>query len=477
MMKSDLLTEEPLETLSYASQPSVRETPAVEPPPATWLRVLVSCLLILVILAFGGGVAIVLIKTRPQAAQTPTIIPPTLVETRLVQAKDVRQVFVGYGTARADKSVVVSAEVGGLLVEVPERIEDGTHVEKGDLLARIDDRTYRNHLEQAQSQLADVKAKLDRLDVEKSNVDQLITIAQRELDVNEREYERLADLRERSSASKKEVDFARLAAEQSRRALRTLENQRDLIPSQRAELMAAKKTRELEIEAANLQVERSTILSPMAGQVERINVETGNHVMPGSEIARIVATDQIEVPVELPLSVRSKTRVGEDATLTTEASPDARWHAKVVRLSPMADSQSRTFMAYLEVDNTKQVTPLVPGEFVTAHVEGAIIENALEIPRGAMVEGHVFVAIGHKAQRKKVSVETLIGDQAVVSGELASGDRLIMSNLDILYDGATIRVDADEAVADAAAAGPADSKDETDKDAARASGESAEATE
>lgn len=449
-MKSDLLLDESLETLPYASQESVQAATTLQPPPATWLRVLVSLVLIVVILGVGAGVAKVLVATRPAASKTPTVIPPTLVESQVVDAQDVREVFVGYGTARADKTVVVSAEVGGQLVEVPDRIEDGVHVKQGDLLARIDDRTYRNQLDRAQSQLADVVAKLDRLDIEKSNVDQLIAIAQRELDVNEREYERLADLRNRNSASKKEVDFARLASEQSRRSLRTLENQRDLIPSQRTELLAAKQTRESEIELAKLEVERSTIRAPITGQIERVAVETGNHVMPGTEIARIVRTDRIEVPIELPLSVRSKVRLGENATLTTEASPNAQWHAKVVRLSPTADSGSRTFMAYLEVDNAKQSTPLVPGEFLTAHVEGAMIDGALVVPRGALVEGYVFVANGLKAHRKKVHIETLIGDKAVVSGELASGDRLITSNLDILYDGATIRVAGDADAQDGA---------------------------
>lgn len=446
-MKSDLHIEEPPETIAYAPATSgPASTPVVEPvvapPPATWLRIVVSSVLIIVILSAGAGVAMLLVHSRPQASQTPTIIPPTLVESQVIRSGDVREIFTGYGTARADKSVVVSAEVSGRIVDVPDRIEDGARVEQGELLARVDDRTYRSQLERAESMLADVDAKLARLDIEKENVKRLMEIAQRELDVNQAEYQRLLDLRERNAASKKEVDFARLAAEQSRRTLQTLENQRDLIPSQRTELEATRKTREVEIELTKLEVERSTILAPMSGQIERIAVETGDHVMPGKEIARIVNTDRIEVPVELPLSVRSKTSVGEAAILTMETAPDAAWHAKVVRLSPTADASSRTFIAYLEVDNRVQETPLVPGVFLTAKVEGGMLADALVIPRGALVEGHVFVAEGRSAHRKKVNIETLIGDQAVVSGELESGDRLITSNLDILHDGASIRTEA-----------------------------------
>jgi len=381
-----------------------------------------------------AGVAHLLITTKPTAKQAPVNLLPALVESQIVTAQDIREWFVGYGTARTEKSVVVAAEVGGRIVELPDEIEDGARVGAGDLLARIDDRTYQSKLDLAKGQLADVDAKLARLDVEQENVARLIQIAERELQVNQAEYERLLGLFERSNASKKEVDFARLAAERSRRDLRTFENQRDLIPAQRAEYHALKKMRESETALAELDVERSTIESPLSGHIERVAVEQGNLVMTGMEIARIVDTDRIEVPLELPLGVRAKVRVGSEAVITMETAPGLRWQASVARLAPAADETSRTFIAYLEVDNTKQDVPLVPGSFITARVAGGLLRNALVVPRGALVENYVFVAVDDAAQRKRVTVETLIGDRAVVSGQLQSGDRVILSNLDALHD-------------------------------------------
>jgi multidrug resistance efflux pump len=442
-MKTDLHQQEPPETLDYAQDASAPEalTPPSAPPPSTWLRVVVSIALILVILGAAAGVAQILVHTKPIAKQSVVSRLPALVESRVVMAEDIRESFVGYGTARAETTVVVAAEVGGLVVELPENIDDGAHVASGDLIVRIDDRTYRNQLERAESQLADVEAKLVRLDIELENASNLIEIAERELQVNQAEYDRLLDLFEKKNASKKELDFSRLAAERSRRDMQTFANLRELIPAQRAELRAMKSMRETEISLANLDVERATIESPLTGHIDSVMVEQGNLVMPGMQIARIIDTDRIEVPVELPLGVRARTRIGAEAVITTEAAPDLEWKASVVRLAPAADESSRTFIAYLEVDNTKQVVPLVPGSFVTARVAGDFLRDALVIPRGALVEGYVFVADGERAVRKHVSIDTLIGDRAVVSGELNSGDRLILSNLDALHDGAAIRLE------------------------------------
>ncbi|MCH8146829.1 MAG: DUF3362 domain-containing protein, partial [Planctomycetes bacterium] len=52
-----------------------------------------------------------------------------------------------------------------------------------------------------------------------------------------------------------------------------------------------------------------------------------------------------------------------------------------------ADPRSRTFRAYVEVDNAKQVQPLLPGYFVTAVVEGPRITDALLVPRIAILDG------------------------------------------------------------------------------------------
>lgn len=443
-MKTDLHHQAPPETLDYAQDASAPEalSPPAAPPPSTWLRVVVSVALILVILGSAAGVAELLVHTKPVAKQSTVIRLPALVESRVVTAEDIRESFVGYGTARAEISVVVAAQVGGLIVDLPDEIDDGARVAAGDVILRIDDRTYRNQLERAESQLADVEAKLARLDVELENASNLIEISEREFQVNQAEYERLLDLYEKKNASKKELDFARLAAERSRRDMQTFKNQRDLIPAQRAELRAMKSMRETEISLATLDVERATIKSPLTGHIDSVMVEQGNLVMPGMQIARIIDTDRIEVPVELPLGVRARTRVGAEAVITTEAAPDLEWKASVVRLAPAADESSRTFIAYIEVDNTKQAVPLVPGSFVTARVAGDLLRNALVIPRGALVEGYVFVANGDWAVRKHVTIDTLIGDRAVVSGQLQSGDRLILSNLDALHDGAAIRLEA-----------------------------------
>jgi len=447
-MKTDLHSQPadpPPHALNYAAPHADEVTLAdpKRPPPATWQRILVSAIIVIVFLVAAGGVFNFLKSTKPTAVKTSAMALPPLVDVLQVDPKTVREEYLGYGTARAERQATVAAEVMGRIVDVPDGIDDGNFVEAGTVLAEVDKRDYQNALDQAQAQLADIQARLETLDVEKTNTERLIEIAQRELKVNEDEFQRIQNLRERGNASKKELDFARLAAEQSRRQLQTLQNTLSLIPVRRAELIATQRTREVEVERARINLDKATIRAPLSGQLDQVFVDRGDMTMQGAQIARVIDTDLIEIPVELPLAARQKVKIGADVKIEMDSASGAAWTAQVVRLAPVADQNSRTFLAYVEVDNRKQATPLVCGSFVTARVQGKRIENALVIPRGVIVGDDVFVAKDERVIRKQVVIESLIGDKAVVSGEIEPGDRVITTNLDILFAGSAVRVAGD----------------------------------
>lgn len=439
-MKTDLAPTEPEQT------EEVKESERA-PMPRTWSglrRWIVSIVLILVLLAGGVEIFVLLWETRPVAEQTDTAMLPPRVEVRTLVPEDIREIFVGYGSARADREATISAEVSGRIVRVPDSVKDGAAVKAGEVLVRIDDRQYQREFDRAQSQLGDVDAQLARLDVERSNIARLIEIAEQEVKVTEDEYNRLKGLFEENLASKKERDFARLAYQTRLRELRGLENERALIPARKNELVAVRGSRTAEVELAKLNVERCTIRSPFGGQIEEMQVEAGDRLPIGGQIARLVDIRFIEVPVELPLSDRPRIDIGSHCQLSMDSMPGVHWVATVRRLSPMSDTASRTFTAYVEVDNEEQTTPLVPGFFLTARIDGPMIANALVVPRGSILGDHVLVVNDDMAHSRPVRVVSLIGDRAVISGEVASGDRVILTNLDVLYDGAPVRFRKDD---------------------------------
>lgn len=426
-------------------------------------KTVVSVLLIGLVLASGLAIARWLVATKPAAERRATVSRPPLVEVLRLAARDIQQVFVGYGSARADREATLSAEVAGEIVGIGEGINDGSPVKQGQPLIHIDQREYVQQLARAESAVAELEAQLAQLEVEKENVRRLMAIARLEVEVNSDEVTRLSELYEKGEASKTEYNFARRVHDRSRRELEGLNNQLALLAPRRASLQALRAARAADVELAKLYVERCRIEAPFDGQVCELMVEVGDRVMPGSPLARITCLEKIEIPVELPVSVRPLVEAGAACTLEMESNLSLRWGGTVSRLAPVADARSRTFSAYVMVDNREQEAPLIPGFFLTARVHGPLLHEVLAVPRGAIDNGQVFVANDAKAHARRIRVETVIEETVVVTGELAEGDRLILTNLDVLYDQAPIRLpEAPSAAQRPPATDPASGVEETE---------------
>ncbi len=418
------------------------------------VKTLVSLALVGLVLGTGAIVAKFMVSTRPAPPERDLTVPPPLVQTQAIRPETLTETIRGYGSARPYRSVVLTTEVGGEIVELAEGLQDGSQVRKGQVLVRIDERRYVQRLAQANALVEADQAQLGQLDVKEANLGRLLTICEQEVKVNRDEERRLAGLFESEAASRKEYDFARLAYQRSLRESTSYQNEIDLTGPQRRQLQASLQGRLAEVEVAKLDVEHCRILAPFDGQIDELLVEVGERVQPGSAIAGVIDPWRIEVPIELPASAYTQVIPGAAVELWAENMPDLHWSGSVARKSPDADEQSRTFRAYVEVDNREQATRLVGGFFLSAAVTGQRWDGALLVPRGAIVDDSVFVAHtlfgrvvgwGCFSERREVEVKRFLGERALVADGLEGGERIIVTNLDRLRHRGPVRMDTAEA--------------------------------
>lgn len=406
-------------------------------------KLVLTGILVFAFLGAGYGVLTLLIALKPEpptrevASRAPMV---SIVELKLTQVRDVLH---GYGSALADKRAALTAEVNAPVIERVKSIDVGDRVSKGNVLIRLDERQYQMELNDAESRRASLAAQIQQLGVQLQNQRSLLEIAESDLTLTRDEYERVEGLFKKGAAPKTERDNARLRYQVALRAKQQVDNQIALIEPQRLQLQAQQDGAKAAADRAELNIERCEIKAPFDGQIESISVDVGDSVVMGSPILEMLNLDRIEIPVELPVSTRPQARVGAQANLYVESMPHIRWEGAISRIAPSADMQTRTYRAYLEVDNTVQETPLLPGYFVKAAVDGELLENALAVPRHAVFEGRVYVANGHKAHSRQVRVVRMIEDNAILEGDVRPGDLVITSNLDILYDDAPVRLESE----------------------------------
>jgi RND family efflux transporter MFP subunit len=409
-------------------------------------QVIISVLLVVALLSIGVSSAMLLIHFAPKSPLSEPTQSALLVRGLELKPQTVVEPIIGYGTAQADRHARITAQVSGELVELNPNLKVGASVEAGELLIRIDDREYQRQLDRARSLLAADEAQLKRLDVEERNLDRLIEIATTELEIGEREYQRVLGLFEAGQAPRRELDVARQGYEQARRTLQVLENSKALLPQERAAQLAMRDQHRAEVGLAELNVERCRIVAPFRGRVEAVAVEIGERVSAGTLLFAVLDPDLIEVPIELPASQADRVVAGISARLMLESNPGFAWIGRVARIAPNADRASRTFSLFVEIDNTQHEQPLMPGLFVRARIDGPTWRDVMIIPRSVIQQEQVFLFDGGFARRRPVSVDRHLLDQTVVSG-LETGEVVITSNLDALYDGAPVRMQQDEMIA------------------------------
>lgn len=409
---------------------------------AGFRKLLVSVFLMVTLVTGGVMVARWLYATRPEAQRSGVDLLAPLVRVSRLSVRNIPLVFEGFGTARADLQAKLTAEVTGPVIALADGVKEGSLVRKDQPLVHIDDRDYQYQLARTESLIADVEARIGQLDVERVNAENLLALAEQDVSVNRDELNRLLNLFEQDKASKREVDLARLDFQRSRRDAQDFRNQIELIEPRRVSLVATRRGHEADAHRARLNIEKCVIKAPFDGTVERLSVNVGDRVMPGGEILGLVSTELMEVPVELPAAVRPNVGLGATSRLEVENIPNITWEGQIERLSPGSDPSSRTFTAYVMVDNSEQDTPLLPGYFVTARVSGPVLEKVLAVPRNALIDGRLFVANDQQVHSRPVRVVRYVGDQAVISGDVSPGDLVIVTNLDKLTDGLAIRIDA-----------------------------------
>jgi RND family efflux transporter MFP subunit len=224
----------------------------------------------------------------------------------------------GYVVAR--REATVSAKVTGKVTEV--FIEEGMHVEAGQLLARLDASVPKAELALSESQLASSRAALEETKVQ---------IRQAELDV-----QRTQGLAQKKLASAADLDKVELTLEGLRARLERA--RQDVIVAERVTSVQRQLLDDMEIRA------------PFTGIVVAKAAQPGEMISPNSAgggftrtgICTIVDMDSLEVEVDVNEAYINRVQPKQPVSVALNAYPDDRLRAEVIAIIPTADRNKAT---------------------------------------------------------------------------------------------------------------------------------------
>jgi multidrug efflux system membrane fusion protein len=346
---------------------------------------------------------------------------PVLVVTAPVRTQDMPILRTGLGTVAATYSVTVKARVDGQLDAVG--FTEGQDVRKGQVIARIDPRTYQAALMQAQAQRAKDEA----------------TLANARVDL-----QRYTTLAAQDAATQQQLDTQKALVKQ---------------------LEATVKSDEAQVNSAQVQLGYTTIAAPISGRAGARLVDPGNivHATDANGLVVINQIDPITVTFTLP----------EDAVQATNRAMAASHRPLVVQawsrdgsellgtgtltlVNNQIDTTSGTVQMKGSFPNPRH--SLWPGQFVNVKLVLGTREKATTIPAAAVQrsEEGVFAYVvdpGGEARAQTIGLVQIQDGTAIVSQGLQPGQRVVVDGQYKLKPGSrTVEAPARGASAPAAAA-------------------------
>ncbi len=169
------------------------------------------------------------------------------------------------------------------------------------------------------------------------------------------------------------------------------------------------------------------VTAPIAGYVTRKNAVQGTYVQPGSELFEIADLSKVWVLADIYEHEIARVSVGQSATVTVSAYPNAPFRGKVGFVYPALDPGTRTLRVRVELDNKD--LKLRPGMFGDVVIQLAT-ESGVVVPADALVDTgelqYVFLAKGGgRFEPRRVQAGARAGDKVEILAGLAAGETVV----------------------------------------------------
>jgi RND family efflux transporter MFP subunit len=290
------------------------------------------------------------------------------------------------GSVEAENSSFISPRgTGGVVREV--RVKQGDHVNKGQLLLRLDDAVQRQQVANAQTQLAYAK------------------------DI----YQRRKNLWDQKIGT--EVDFI------------NAKNQVDQAETQ--------------LKIAQEQLDFTNVYADINGTLNTFSIKIGESFAPGSQTVQIINTDNLKAVVQVPEVYQQRIKIGTPVKITFPGLGNKEVTG-VVRVSgKVIDAGNRAFQVEIHIPNDKDIRA---NQVAVVKLQDYTATNVLTIPVNTLQTDekgkYVMVVAKDKgktvAHKKSVTIGQSYSDKIEVTGGLTSGDQLITDGFQGLYEGQLI---------------------------------------
>ncbi|MGH8125658.1 MAG: efflux RND transporter periplasmic adaptor subunit, partial [Rhodanobacteraceae bacterium] len=372
--------------------------------------------IVIAVLIIAGAATAFALRGRATVVQTSTAVSvASSGDAAVLQA-------TGYVVAR--RKATVAAQIVGTITQV--HIEEGEHVKKGQVLARIDDTQYVAQLNAVEAQYAAAQAQVakDRATLQQD--------------------------RDNAARMNKMVGKGYVSKQQAEQANTQVATDRAVVDADVKQAAASKAN----VALAQVNVGYTTIRAPFAGVVTVKDAEVGQitsyFTAGGGGIATIVDMNSLEVDVDVNETYISRVKPDMPVQAVLDAYPDWKIPAHVIAIIPSADKSKATVKVRIALDQKDpRIIPQmgVRVSFLEKNDKNSKPLPGVLVPKSAIVKRDgkdvVFVVSDNTAKRTPVTVGADFSDMKQILAGVNAGAEVVTTPPAKLKDGEKVKVQAD----------------------------------
>lgn len=370
---------------------------------------------LLIIVAVSIALTAVTLWSGPESTAKLQPPPPQQVVTARVEVIDFQPVRRLVGSLQPVRRSRLQFEVSG---QVSGRhVEPGHKVAAGDVLLELERSDYEDAVTEAQAVLQQERTALDR--------DRgLLTLMEQQVQLQQNETERIAQLGRDSLASKSNYDSVR-------QTLLQLQSEATQLRYRISSATERIKQFEAAYSRAQRDLSRTRLKAPFAATVDAVAVEVGDYASSGEMAVRLVQLDQLDLVLDVPATAVGPLELGQTIAVLVNG---REREGRIVALAADSDPLTHTFAGRVRL----QAGDWRAGQLAEAKLPGRRYSDAHVVPATAILhsEGdtYVFTVNDGTLQRVAVKAQQRYRDWQVIEG-VAPGTRIVARDVAALADG------------------------------------------
>ncbi len=319
---------------------------------------------------------------QPGKAKKPRTEPSIAVESATAQLSDAMRTISRSGSLRAERTVRLSLQQEGTLLELP--YHEGDRVKQGTLLARLDDTQLRAQLKKSEAQ--------------------------------------------------------RRQAEQNLKRLKRLQSSRVVSEEELAQAVTALDVARAEEEELNIRLQQSRLAAPFSGVISERLAEPGDTLPRFSHVLSLIEADSLYTELQLSEMVLPILKVGDTVSLSIDALGPQRFEGSIARIHPVVDEASR--QGTVEVRLSPPPAGAQPGQFCRVELQlrssGRLLVPYSALRRDTRGE-FLFIIKGDQTVERRPVISGLHFDEMVeILDGIEAGERLVSRGFLGLGEGAHV---------------------------------------